>query len=95
MVWTDGQPASWWLAGLPRSSSSRPRLEPSVQGPSPVAREDERSMFVRSSVSWQRQPAQQQPWAQPRASEARRLAPAAPAVQAVQAVPADLYERRA
>ena len=51
MVRTDVQPASWWLAGPPRSSSSQPRLETSKRSPHRGVREDERWTFERSWVA--------------------------------------------
>ena len=80
MVRTDVQPASWWLAGLPRSSSSRPRLEASTAWLHLVALGDERWRLVRFSVARQqrRPPARRrQPWAEPPASVARVHARAA------------------
>lgn len=77
MVRTDVQPASWWLAGLPRSSSSRPQLAASPPWLLPVVPVGEHWTFVRSSVARQRPPVLVQAWTQPRASEAQVHAPAA------------------
>lgn len=75
MLRTDAQPASWWLAGRPLSSSSRPQLSTST----PLqyyAAPGERLPFAPSSVARQA-PGQQQPWLPPPVSAALPLALAA------------------